>query len=84
MAIVESAISSDSIDLANDQAVTLALEQSKAAIDGYVKDARSNSISETILAMSNEDPEAVVEALKRVLGERLSGEDLATVSRILS
>lgn len=84
MEIVESAISSGELDLMNDQAVALALEQCKGAIDTYVKEARSNSISETILAMSNEDPAAVVEALKRVLGERLSGEDLATMSRILS
>lgn len=77
MALINSAISTADLDLHHDQAVTLALEKSKAAIDVKVKDARSSSISEAIMSMSNEDHGAVVEGLKRALGQRLSGEDLA-------
>lgn len=77
MELVISAISSNELNLENDQAVTLALEKAKAAIDISVKAARSSSISDAILTMSNEDHSAVVEGLKKALGQKLSAEDLA-------
>lgn len=76
MAIIASTISSVQ-DVKNDQEVTLALEQSLAAIDLKVKESRASSISATVEKMSEEDHLAVVDGLKRALGEKLSGDDLA-------
>ena len=75
MEIIEATLESgsDDVDPLNDEAVTLALEQGGASIDGKVKEARSRSIAEQISAMSKEDHHAVVEALKKVLGERQMG-----------
>lgn len=85
MAIIESTISdSENVDLAHDESVTLALEQNLSTIDLKVKEARGSSIVETITKMSIEDHQAVVEGLKRAMGDKLSAEDLLTVSRILS
>lgn len=75
MEIVEGTVSD--VDLKNDQAVVAALEKSSTKIASAVKDARASNISETILAMSDEDSGAVLEGLKRAYGSRLSAEDLA-------
>lgn len=75
MEIIESTLETgpDDVDPLNDEAVTLALEKGIASIDGKVKEARSRSIADQISAMSKEDHHAVVEALKKVLGERQMG-----------
>lgn len=77
MEIVQATVNTGSIDMVNDEAVAIALEDATAAIEAQVKAARAAAISETILAMSSEDHDAVMEAMKRVLGERLAGDDLA-------
>lgn len=85
MAIVTAAISDESsLDLENDRTVTEALEKSKAAISVRVKEERASSISEAILNMSVEDGGAVLEGVKRAWGQRLSAEDLAALTRMLS
>jgi len=82
--IVQAAISSHDLDLSSDRSVTEALEKSKAHITTRVKEERGSSISEAILSMSDEDAGAVIEGVKRAWGQRLSADDLATLSRLLS
>lgn len=82
--LVTAALNNDSLDLENDQAVTLALEACESAIALQAKKVRASAIGESILSMSNEDHAAVVDGLKRVLGGRLDADGLATMSRLLS
>jgi acetyl-CoA carboxylase/biotin carboxylase 1 len=81
--MIHSTIASESIDLENDQAVALALEKYKSAIEAQVKASRADTITETILTMSKEDRGAVLEGLKRSLGTNLNEDDLSVSCLLL-
>lgn len=83
MEIVESTIVT-SVDLASDEQVALALEKNPEAIDIKVKESRGSSIASAVAQMSLEDHHSVLEGLKESLGDKLSVEDFATLSRLLS
>ncbi|GAA5983453.1 hypothetical protein JCM11641_007854 [Rhodosporidiobolus odoratus] len=81
---VNAAIASPELDLDNDLAVATALEKGKGTIAERVKALRSGSIASSIAQLASEDRSAVVEGLKRALGEKLTAEDLAMITRVLS
>ncbi|GAA5824966.1 hypothetical protein JCM11251_006044 [Rhodosporidiobolus azoricus] len=81
---VYQAIASQDLDFENDQAVAAALEKGKVTIAEKVKALRSGSIATEIAQLVGEDRSAVVEGLKLALGSKLSTDDLAAITRILS
>ncbi|GAA5906155.1 hypothetical protein JCM6882_006061 [Rhodosporidiobolus microsporus] len=78
------AIASQELDFENDQAVAAAFEKGKATLAERVKALRSGSIASSIAQLAGEDRSAVVEGLKLALGSKLTTDDLAAITRILS
>ncbi|GAA6021680.1 hypothetical protein JCM10207_008111 [Rhodosporidiobolus poonsookiae] len=84
LAAVHAAIATPELDLNNDQAVAAALEKGKAGLADRVKAVRAGSIASSIASLAFEDRSAVVEGLKLALGDKLTTDDLAAITRILS
>ncbi|KAK4046075.1 acetyl-coenzyme-A carboxylase [Microbotryomycetes sp. JL201] len=83
-AMLHEVIKSAEVDMNNDAAVTTVIESSHGLLTNQVREARQAAIGEAIAAMANEDRTGVVEGIKKALSDKLSADDLATLSRILS